>query len=113
DGDARDDRGVLLAAQGITKTYPGPRSTHLLRRRGTKLVVDDVDLSLRTGETTAILGESGAGKSTLGRMLLRLEDPDRGSLHYDGQDLLALRGDALRRWRAHAQMIFQDPFNSL
>jgi ABC-type lipoprotein export system ATPase subunit len=77
------------------------------------MAVDGVSFSVAAGETFAIVGESGCGKTTLARMLLRLIDADSGEIRFDGQDLLALDGAALREQRRRMQMIFQDPFASL
>jgi peptide/nickel transport system ATP-binding protein len=75
--------------------------------------VDGVSFDLPPGETLGIAGESGSGKSTLARIVLRLLDPTRGTITFDGEDLLALEGRALRRRRRDLQLIFQDPFGSL
>lgn len=75
--------------------------------------LDDVSLTVDAGETLAIIGESGSGKSTLGRLALRLLEPTRGTVHFEGTDMLALRGPELRRLRARLQIIFQEPFESL
>ncbi|MGQ4877016.1 ABC transporter ATP-binding protein [Billgrantia sp. LNSP4103-1] len=75
--------------------------------------LDDVSFTLAPGETVGIVGESGSGKSTLGRCVVRLEQPDSGTLALDGTDFSALRGDELRRERHRVQMIFQDPYASL
>jgi oligopeptide/dipeptide ABC transporter ATP-binding protein len=72
-----------------------------------------VDLIVRTGETLALVGESGSGKSTLGRLLIRLLEPDAGSLRFDGVDLLALGPTELRKMRRQFQIVFQDPYGSL
>jgi peptide/nickel transport system ATP-binding protein/oligopeptide transport system ATP-binding protein len=75
--------------------------------------VDDVDLSLRSGETLGLVGESGCGKSTLGKLVLRLEEPTEGRIFFEGEDLLALKKEKLRKMRRGMQMIFQDPYSSL
>jgi len=72
-----------------------------------------VSLTIARGETLALVGESGAGKSTLARCVVRLEDPDGGRILYAGQEIGRLRGTALRRWRRHVQIVFQDPHGSL
>jgi peptide/nickel transport system ATP-binding protein len=69
----------------------------------------DVTLELARGETLAIVGPSGSGKSTLARIVTRLIEPDSGAIVFDGVDLLAARGEALRRLRPNFQMVFQDP----
>jgi oligopeptide/dipeptide ABC transporter ATP-binding protein len=74
--------------------------------------VADVNLLVHHARTVGIVGESGAGKSTLGRLLLRLIEPDRGSLSFEGTDLLALDSRSMRRLRPRLQMVFQDPYSS-
>jgi ABC-type oligopeptide transport system ATPase subunit len=101
----------LLEATGLHKGFPAGRS-FLGRSRGTNHAVRGVDLTLARGETLAVVGESGAGKSTLGRMLLRLIEPDRGSVRLGDVELLALRPRELRATRRRMQMIFQDPYSS-
>ncbi|MEW9306390.1 phosphonate ABC transporter ATP-binding protein [Labrys neptuniae] len=77
------------------------------RRFGGKTAVADVNLEIAPGAFIGVIGRSGAGKSTLLRMLNRLVDPSDGTISFDGVDVTALRGQALRDWRARCAMIFQ------
>jgi peptide/nickel transport system ATP-binding protein len=75
--------------------------------------VDGVSFSVERGETLAIVGESGSGKTTVARIALRLIEPDSGTLTFRGSDLLAAKGEKLRKLRRGVQMVFQDPMASL
>lgn len=102
----------LVSVRHLTKHFP-IRTGLLQRVTGAVKAVDDVSFDVAAGETLALVGESGCGKTTTGRTLLRLIEPTSGSVHFDGTDLLALRGEALRRMRRHLQIVFQDPYGSL
>ncbi|NWG75599.1 MAG: ATP-binding cassette domain-containing protein [Rubrivivax sp.] len=86
-----------------------------IARDGVTLVraVDGVTFELGAGQTLGLVGESGCGKSTTGRAILRLVEAAGGCIRFDGQDVLSLRGRALRAFRGQAQLVFQDPFSSL
>ncbi|MGR9106787.1 MAG: ABC transporter ATP-binding protein [Gammaproteobacteria bacterium] len=75
--------------------------------------VDGVSFQLGVGRTLAVVGESGCGKTTLGKAILRLVPGSGGEVRFDGEDLAALSGVALRRKRVAMQMVFQDPFSSM
>jgi phosphonate transport system ATP-binding protein len=81
--------------------------TGLTRRFGSVTAVDDVTLAVPNGQMVGIIGRSGAGKSTLLRLINRLIDPSAGRLVFEGRDVGALTGRALRDWRTDCAMIFQ------
>ncbi len=83
------------------------RISHVTRRFGDKLAVNDVTLEIPHGQMVGIIGRSGAGKSTLLRMINRLNDVSDGYIDYDGVKVSELRGAALRGWQRDCAMIFQ------
>lgn len=107
---------TLLRVQDLTKTFP-VRQPLWGRLRGAAPPVvralTGVTLEVKRGETLGIVGESGCGKSTLARCLVRLYEAESGSIEYDGEDVRALRGGALRAYNRRVQMVFQDPYSSL
>ena len=74
---------------------------------GRKTAVDSVSFAIPAGQMVGVIGRSGAGKSTLMRMLNRLTDPTSGSIVFDGLEVSALKGSALRSWHRDCAMIFQ------
>ncbi|WP_293853894.1 ABC transporter ATP-binding protein [uncultured Alsobacter sp.] len=106
----------LLEVQGLSKRFALQRSLgDVVLRREARVVraVEEVSLQVARGETLGIVGESGCGKSTLARCLVRLYEPDAGTVRFEGQDALALQGDARRAFNRRVQMVFQDPYGSL
>ena len=79
----------------------------------TTRAVNGVSFSIDGGDTLGLVGESGCGKSSLGRALLRLTPTSGGSVHFAGQDVLAIEERQLLGFRRRAQMVFQDPVASL
>ncbi|MGY6705988.1 ABC transporter ATP-binding protein [Roseinatronobacter sp.] len=110
--DMPGDEGALLRISGLKKHFP-ITSGVLQRTTGHVRAVEDVTLSIQSGETLALVGESGCGKSTAGRLILRLIEATSGSVTFQGRDVRALDSRALRALRRDMQIIFQDPFSSL
>jgi len=75
--------------------------------------VDDVNISIKRGETLGVVGESGCGKSTLGRTILRLIEPTSGEVLYNGENILKYNKNEIFEIRRKMQIIFQDPYASL
>jgi oligopeptide/dipeptide ABC transporter ATP-binding protein len=105
------DRQTLLAVSGISKAFRLGRG---FRSRAPRLVaLDGVDLAVQRGEVVGVVGESGSGKTTLAKVIVRLEEPDQGSVLLHGQELLEMRGKELAAARRRVQLIYQDPYSSL
>ena len=102
----------LLRARDLTKHFP-LRGGLLGRTRAWVRAVDRVSFDVNAGETLGIVGESGCGKSTLARLLLRLVDPDAGSVTFAGEDVLRASSTRMKRLRRDLQLVFQDPHASL
>ena len=103
---------VLLEVNNLKKFFPIKKGI-LSRTVGHVKAVDGVSFILKKGETLGLVGESGCGKTTVGRSILRLTEPTSGQITFNGQNLLALEREELRKIRASLQIIFQDPFSSL
>ena len=112
-----EQRRVLLEVKNLKKYFP-LRHGFLGRGGGTVKAVDGVSLYIHQGETLGLVGESGSGKTTAGRTILRAFNPTEGEIIFhlqDGpaKDIAKMDAAELRRFRRHAQMIFQDPYSSL
>jgi peptide/nickel transport system ATP-binding protein len=102
---------IILSIDNVSKTY----RTGGFLGRGARVTpaVRNVSLKLPRGATLGIVGESGSGKSTLARCIVRLIDPDNGSIVLEGRDWAKMKREHVRRETRHIQMVFQDPFASL
>jgi len=102
----------LVQVEHLVKYFP-VRAGLMQRVVNWVKAVDDVSFNVKKGETLGMVGESGCGKTTIGRSMLRLVEPTSGSVHFEGKDVLQLRGRDLKEVRRHMQIIFQDPYASL
>ncbi len=100
---------VVMTVANLGKTFS--------RRRGLKastvVAVDDVSFTLERGKITALVGQSGSGKSTIAKLVTGIEKYDTGSIRFGETEVRSLRGKALRDYRSHIQMVFQDPYSAL
>ncbi|NJC97020.1 MAG: peptide ABC transporter substrate-binding protein [Anaerolineales bacterium] len=103
---------VLLKVEDLMMHFPIYRGV-FQRQVGAVRAVDGVTFDIHRGETLGLVGESGCGKSTTGRTILQLYRPTAGAVHFEGTDLVNLKGEELRKMRRKMQMIFQDPYASL
>ena len=103
----------LLSVTDLEKSFAARGS--LLRRSGGRraVAVDGISLEVARGEKLGIVGESGSGKTTLARCLIRLIEPDAGTIEFDGVDVTHAPRAQLQRIRRRMQMVFQDPYSSL
>ena len=100
---------AILQVEDLAKEY----HVRVRGRRSVLHAVDGVSFAIERGETVALVGESGSGKSTTALCLLRLEEPTRGRVVFDGHDVTAQRQEELRPLRRRIQIVFQDPTESL
>jgi oligopeptide/dipeptide ABC transporter ATP-binding protein len=107
---------TLMEIKQLKKYFPVNQGIMSRLKREVRPVVkavDDVNFSIYSGETLALVGESGCGKSTTGRSLLRLIEPTEGTVLFEGKDVLKLSGEELKKTRRDMQIVFQDPYASL
>jgi peptide/nickel transport system ATP-binding protein len=102
----QDVRKWFPVRQGLLASLTG-KSSQFVK------AVDGVDLEVQPGEIVGLVGESGSGKSTLGELIVKLQEPTGGAIHFEGNDVAALRGKELRQFRRGVQIIFQDPYATL
>lgn len=105
-------KDICLTVRGVGKSFSVYEGA-LRRKVGEVQAIQDVTFQLRKGETLGIVGESGCGKTTLARSIMRVYEPNSGTIHFGNVDITHLRDKALRPIRPKISMIFQDPYSSL
>jgi oligopeptide/dipeptide ABC transporter ATP-binding protein len=103
----------VLEVQGLKKYFPVSTGGLLHRHTAWVKAVETVDFAIMPGETLGLIGESGCGKTTTAKLILLQEKPTAGSIRFEGEEILALQGAALMRYRRAVQVVFQDPYSSL
>ncbi len=102
----------LLQVRHLVKYFPIKKGV-FRRTVGWVKAVDDVSFDVYEGETLGLVGESGCGKTTTALTILRLEEPTKGQVIFDGKDITKLKRRDMRKMRKGMQIIFQDPYSSL
>ena len=103
---------ALINVENLVKYFPVTAGVFSRKVADVK-AVDDVSFYITKGETLGLVGESGCGKTTTGQCILQLHEVTAGKVFFEGQDLVQMKGEGLRKMRRNMQLIFQDPFASL
>ena len=110
---ATQSEDIILEVKNLKMYFPVGSGFLSRKPVGYVKAVDDVNFTVKRGETLGLVGESGSGKTTTGRCILQLYKPTAGQVIFDGQDLTSMNTKTMRGMRREMQVIFQDPYSSL
>jgi len=102
----------IVQVKGISKYYKS-RASFFNTSSETVTALKKISLDIFKGEIFGLVGQSGSGKTTMARLVVKLENPDGGSIQLEGKGINHLKGRDLKEFRMKVQMIFQDPYQSL
>jgi len=103
----------MLEVDNVRKYFPVGTGAFWQRKTAWVKAVEGINFTIAAAETLGLIGESGCGKTTTAKLILLQERPTAGTIRFDGEDVGALKGPALMRYRRSVQVVFQDPFGSL
>jgi oligopeptide transport system ATP-binding protein len=109
DNQARETNKPIIETRDLCKFF----TVKIGGQKGILKAVDQANLKVYPGKTLGLVGESGSGKSTIGFTMVQLHEPTSGMILYEGRQMAGLKGKALKEFRRHVQMVFQDPYSSL
>ena len=101
----------LISIENLSKSFS--KNAFLSNKKISVNALENINLQIGYGEVVSLVGESGSGKSTLGRILLKLSNPDKGTIRFDGLNFYSNKSTELKKFRSAIQIIFQDPYSSL
>ena len=107
------DSTPLLSVRDLKVHFPLKRGFIVQREVARVRAVDGVSFDIMPGETLGLVGESGSGKTTAAKAVIQLNQPESGSVKFEGQELVGLGTSAMRPVRRKMGMVFQDPYGSL
>lgn len=102
---SKNNKNIVISTRNLLKTFDHPR--------GKLHAVDNINIDIVRGNTLGVVGESGCGKTTLGRVILRLIEPTKGDVLFEGENILNYNKKKMNYIRRKMQIIFQDPFSSI
>src|SRR5439155_1459963 len=103
---------ALLDIRNLVKTFVARRG-FMGGKTALVYALSDISFSVAPGEAFGLVGESGCGKSTAGRAILRLIEPNSGTVLFRGENVFTANARRMRSLRRQMQIVFQDPYSSL